>query len=257
MSGTTFFTLGLGDVTPTANAARFLTVLESGLGFGFLALVISYLPLLYQSFSRREVSVSLLDARAGSPPSAAKMLVRGCQGQDDDQLGRLLREWEQWSAELLESHLSYPILAYFRSQHENQSWVAALAAVLDACALVLAGLDGVGAQRQARLTFAIARHAAVDLAQVLSVPMSTHSIERLSAEDQARLRERLARQGFSFCESDATLAKFAKLRGLYEPILQRLSEHLLMELPPWVPADGVKDDWESEPGELAQLLPVS
>jgi hypothetical protein len=70
MSGTTFFTLGLGDVVPLSAFARVLAVVESGLGFGFLALVISYLPVLYQSFSRREVRISLLDAWAGSPPAA-------------------------------------------------------------------------------------------------------------------------------------------------------------------------------------------
>src|SRR5918996_6210365 len=70
MSGTTFFTLGLGDVTPLAPLGRGFVVVEAGVGFGFLAVVISYLPILYQAFSRREVSISLLDARAGSPSSA-------------------------------------------------------------------------------------------------------------------------------------------------------------------------------------------
>src|SRR5712692_3533397 len=74
LSGTTFFTLGLGDVTPRTPLARALAFLESGMGFGFLALVIGYLPVLYQSFSRREVNITLLDARAGSPPSAEELL---------------------------------------------------------------------------------------------------------------------------------------------------------------------------------------
>ncbi len=134
MSGTTFFTLGLGDVVPRSDLARFLTVVEAGIGFAFLAVVIGYLPILYQAFSRREVEVSLLDARAGSPSSAVELLRRhaGVEGADD--LCQLLRGWEHWSAELLESHLSYPSLGYFRSQHEHQSWVAALTTILDACA---------------------------------------------------------------------------------------------------------------------------
>jgi hypothetical protein len=259
MSGTTFFTLGLGDVTPTAASARLFTVLECGVGFGFLALVISYLPVLYQAFSRREASVSLLDARAGSPPTAAEMLVRGGHGEPgahDDSLLRLLREWEQWSADLLESHLSYPILAYFRSQHDNQSWVAALSSVLDTCSLVLAGLDGIPAQRQARLTFAIARHAAVDLAQVLNVPRARHPTDRLSSDELARLRERLRSHGISLCESEAATTKFEHLRRLYEPTLQNLAEHLLMDLPPWVAQEGAKDDWQSEPGDAERVLPA-
>ena len=141
MSGTTFFTLGLGDVTPSTTVARLLTVLESGMGFFFLALVIGYVPLISQAFSRREVSISMLDAHAGSPPTAARLLCR--HGDDGGEgLVDLLRNWERWSAELLESHVSFPLLSYFRSQHDNQSWVAALTTVLDVCALIIARIDG-------------------------------------------------------------------------------------------------------------------
>src|SRR5262245_53685398 len=130
MSGTTFFTLGLGDVTPRTALARAVTVLECGMGFAFLALVIGYVPLLSQAFSRREVSISMLDARAGSPPSAGQLLRRHF-GDGEQELRGLFRDWERWSAELLESHVSFPLLSYFRSQHDNQSWVAALTTILD------------------------------------------------------------------------------------------------------------------------------
>jgi len=110
MSGTTFVTLGLGDVTPSTPLARLLTVLESGLGFAFLALVIGYVPLISQAFSRREVSISMLDARAGSPPTAARLLCRHSDEGREDLLD-LLRDWERWSAELLESHISFPVLS--------------------------------------------------------------------------------------------------------------------------------------------------
>src|SRR5579871_6456901 len=106
MSGTTFVTLGLGDVTPLTGMGRFLTVGEAGMGFGFLALIIGYVPIIYQAFSRREINVSLLDARAGSPPSAAEMLRRHYRTQRIDELVQFMRDWEKWSAELLESHLS-------------------------------------------------------------------------------------------------------------------------------------------------------
>ena len=165
LSGTTFFTLGLGDVIPRTTVARLLTVVEAGMGFAFLALVIGYLPALNQSFARREVSISLLDARAGSPPTASEMLRRHGHERGMEALRQLLHEWERWSAEFLEGHLSYPVLAYFRSQHDNQSWLAALTAILDTCALVMAGVEGACA-RQAELTFAMARHAVVDLSLV-------------------------------------------------------------------------------------------
>jgi hypothetical protein len=133
-SGATLLTLGLGDVSPRTPPARLVSVVEVGTGFGLLALVIGYLPVVYQAFSRREVSVSLLDAHAGSPPTAGELLCRHPPGRRERALLRVLAEWEQWSAQLLESHLSYPVLAYFRSQHDNQSWVAALTMILDACA---------------------------------------------------------------------------------------------------------------------------
>jgi hypothetical protein len=120
LSGVTFFTLGYGDVVPLGRVGRALAVLEAGLGFGFLAVIIGYLPALYQAFSRREVTISLLDARAGSPPSAAELLVRLAHAGECEAVGPLLVEWERWSAELLESHLSFPVLSYYRSQHYDR-----------------------------------------------------------------------------------------------------------------------------------------
>jgi hypothetical protein len=131
LSATTFFTLGLGDVVPRTGASRILLVVEVANGFGLIALVIGYMPALYQAFSRREVNISLLDARAGSPPSAGELLRRHDGAETWESLETLLREWERWSSELMESHLSYPVLAYFRSQHDSQSWIAAITTILD------------------------------------------------------------------------------------------------------------------------------
>jgi hypothetical protein len=184
LSGTTFTTLGYGDVTPRNPAGRLLAVVEAGVGFGFLAIVIGYLPVFYQSFSRRELTISLLDARAGSPPSAGELLMRLPPGRGAA-LGRFLEEAERWSAELLESQLSYPVLGYYRSQHDNQSWLAALACALDVSALLLTVVDSADRQ-QAKLTFAMARHALVDLALVLRRPPATVE-DRLPPERLAKL----------------------------------------------------------------------
>src|SRR5262249_12591452 len=165
MSGTTLFTLGLGDVTPHSAFAKFATVVETGTGFAFLALVISYLPVLSQAFSKREVSISMLDARAGSPTTCSELLRRHGLDHVPDDLGALRTEWERWPAELLESPISFPVLAFYRSQHDNQSWIAALTTILDACALVIASVEG-GPVREARLTYAMARHAVTDMCNV-------------------------------------------------------------------------------------------
>ena len=166
LSGSTFFTLGLGDVTPHSPMSRLLTVIEAGLGFGFLALVIGYLPVLYSAFSKREIQISMLDARAGSPPSAAEILARLASARSLHQMERFLADWEVTGAEILESHLSYPVLMYYRSHHDNQSWLASIAAVLDTCALVLTGVEGIDSW-QARNTFAMLRHCLVELGQLL------------------------------------------------------------------------------------------
>ena len=132
----------------------------------------------------------LLDARAGSPPSAAELFRRSGRGLREE-LDQFLREWERWAAELLESHLSYPVLCFYRSQHSNQSWLAALTTVLDASALVMVGIEGIS-PRQGELTFAVARHATVDLAQVFKTPPRAPKADRLPPAELKRLREVLA-----------------------------------------------------------------
>jgi hypothetical protein len=244
MSGTTFFTLGLGDVTPHTSTERVLAVFESGLGFGFLALVISYLPVIYQAFSRREVNIVLLDARAGSPPTAAEILRRHTGPHGEDALQELLRDWERWSAQILESHVSYPVVSYFRSQHSNESWLAALAAILDVSSLMIANVES-SCARQARLTFAMCRHTVVDLAQVFYRKPLRHPPDRLPAAELQRLRAALKQFGFHFQETPAAEKKLADLREMYEPYLQALAAHLYVELPPWILAKEIVDNWRT------------
>jgi len=234
MSGTNFFTLGLGDVTPRTAVARSLTVLEAGMGFAFLAIVIGYVPLISQAFSRREVSISMLDASAGSPPTAGRLLHQHFQDEDSD-IRELLRDWERWSAEVLESHLSFPVLAYFRSQHDNQSWVSALTAVLDVCALSLTRVVD-RPQPSARRTFAMARHAVKDLCAVFRL-QPTPPADRLPAAEERRLERFVAEVGVRLRADEAAVAEFVALRATYEPWVNALSSFLLMPLPPWLPAD--------------------
>jgi hypothetical protein len=247
LSGSTFFTLGYGDITPTSALARALAVLEAGMGFGFLGTVIGYLPTIYSSFSRREIEISLLDARAGSPPTAAEFLTRfgNCP-----QLDEILREWERWAAELLESHISYPPLSFFRSQHNNQSWLGALTMMLDASALVAAGIEGIR-DEQAKLTFAVARHAMVDLAQLVNARYDPLAPDRLDPEQSSKLGQALLDHGLhsrSTAESEETLAH---LRSLYEPYALAMARNLFITLPPWIHPEKKKDNWEGGPWDHA------
>lgn len=243
LSGVTFFTLGYGDVAPAAPLGRFIAVVEAGTGFGFIAVIIGYLPVLSQAASLREITISLLDARAGSPPTAAEGLSRAARGGPISGIEPFLAEWERWSAQLLESHLSFPVLVYYRSQHDNQSWLAALVAVLDGCSLLIAGVKGASAY-QAQLTFAMARHALVDLALVLKIPPPVQNPERLPAECFQRLRERLAEAGLEL-EDGGIEQKYAELRAMYEPIACGLATRLMFALPPILSDERRVDNWQT------------
>ena len=244
MSGTTLVTLGLGDVLPRTGLARTVTVIEGGTGLGFLALVIGYLPIIYQAFSRREVGISLLDAHAGSPPNAIEMLRRHRRGKVMDELVEHLHNWENWSADLLESHLSYPVLMYYRSQHDRQSWLAALTAILDVSALLAVGIDDVP-QQSALFTFAIACHTAIDLGQFLVASPDQSQIRRLPHDDFLRLKEALTGMGISLHEEETAEQRLADLRGQYEPYVIALAKYLQMPLSGWLAEENTVDDWQT------------
>jgi hypothetical protein len=244
LSGTTFFTLGLGDIIPRSGLARVLVVTEAGFGFGFLAAVIGYLPFIYGSFSKREVDISLLDSRAGTPPTAGELLRRHSYPRGQDALGELLKDWERWSAELMESHLSYPVLAYFRSQHDNQSWISSLTAILDASALVMVGIEG-ACEKQAELTFAIARHAVTDLSQVFGTAPATLPDDRLPPEQLRHIRDILAQHGLKLHDSEEADRRLNELRRMYEPYVHALAAYLKQTLPPWIPEKKGKDNWQT------------
>jgi hypothetical protein len=250
-SGETFFTLGYGDIVPTSSGSRALSVMEAGMGFGFLGVVIGYIPVVYASFSRREIQISMLDSRAGSPPSAAELLLRLAgrsedPGVDQRVLDEVLRDWERWAGELLESHISYPVLSFFRSQHSNQSWLGALTTMLDVTSLVLSGIDGVH-PGQAKLTFAMARHAAVDLAQVVNARYDPAAAQRLTEADLSNLREALAAAGLRLRNDEYGRDKLEKLRSMYEPYVHSTARNLMLTLPPWKHAQKTRDNWQAGP----------
>jgi hypothetical protein len=237
VSGTTIFTLGLGDVLPTSQIARALIVMEAGTGLGFVALVIGYVPVLYTAFSNREIAVALLDARAGSPPTAGELLTRHNFSGGHEALTVLLSEWERWAAAMLETHISYPILCYYRSQHDNQSWLSALTAILDTCSLLITTVEG-PSTRQAQLTFAVARHVLVDLGHVFHLEAKEQRYRdnapvRLKDDEFGELCQLLNESGFSLCSSPDTRSRLSAIRRLYEPPAQAMAEYLHLDLPRW------------------------
>ena len=254
-SGVTFFTLGYGDVLPHGDWSRTAAVVEAGAGFGLIAVVIGYLPVLYQLFSRREAHVIQLDARAGSPPSASVMLRRHAESQGLDHVDELLRTWEVWGAELRESHLSYPMLAYYRSQHDDQSWLAALAAIMDSCALILIGVEDIK-PLQARMTFSMARQVVMELVRSLDLPASRpQASQRLAPGDYAEMLEGFSKAGLTWNGGPQGEDVLAAVRATYEPQLQALAHFLLIDLPGWSAGRDSPDHWEQGPrGIIARRL---
>jgi hypothetical protein len=247
-SGTTFFTLGFGDVAPVLGAGRFWAVAEAGSGFGFLAVIIGYFPVLYQTFSRRENLIVLLDSKAGSDPSAGELLRRHAAAGSMEQLTELLHDWEVWSAQQLETFLSYPIMAYYRSQHDDQSWLNALTAILDTCAIIDGGFVGEYPWEkrlvfQAQATFAMARHVVVDLAYLLNLPPTENPKHRYSHSDWEQLKQGLAKAGIPL--EPGGESKVIARRELYEPYVVSLARTLFFVLPAWLPEAGALDNWQT------------
>jgi Ion channel len=243
-SGTTFTTLGYGDLAPVGPVSRVLAVIEAATGFGFFAVVIAYLPVLYQAFGRRESLIALLDARAGSPPNAGRALIRLAPGTGEGAvLSRLLDESEKWAAEVLEAQLSFPVLGFYRSQHDNQSWLAAMTCMLDLTALLLTVVDAADRQ-QAKVTFAMCRHALVDLSLVLRRP-PRDGADRLPDARLGELLKVLKEAGVAVREDAGARERLASLRGLYEPFSMALAKHFRLFLPDvWAEGDK-KDNWQT------------
>src|SRR6202140_3879303 len=220
-AGTAVLTIGFGDFVAASGPARGLALLAGGTGLGTIALAISFLFSLYASFQRREILIVTLDARAGAPPSGVNLLETMAKLGMIDDLPRLFGEWEKWGAEVLDSHLPYAVLAYFRSSHDNESWVSALGAVLDATTLGTTTVLGVP-HGQAKMMFAMGRHLVEDLARFFRIE-SDHDpgVERYEF-DQAR--ERLAAAGWSLLGPEESWVAFSRLRGQYAVALNNMAK---------------------------------
>jgi hypothetical protein len=246
-SGVTFFTLGFGDMTAVHPLGRFLSVLEAGTGFAFLAIIIGYVPVLYGHFSTREHQITLLDSKAGSNPSAGELLRRHSAGNAMEDLIGLLKEWEEWSARQLEAYLSYPLLAFYRSQHDHQSWLTSLTAIMDVCSMIEMGFEGdhpwgSRLQFQAQATFAMGRHVIVDLAYLLGAAPSTNVPNRLPEASYDQLHRVLNQTGLVLRRDREPI--FLARRAMYEPYCTSLASDLVVTLPAWVHEEGAIDNWQ-------------
>ena len=220
-AGTSVLTIGFGDFVATSGLARVLALVAGGTGLGTIALAISFLFSLYASFQRREILIVTLDARAGAPPSGVTLLETMAKLGMIDDLPRFFGDWEKWAAEVLDSHLAYPVLAYFRSSHDNESWVSALGAVLDATTLLLTTCTD-GPQGPAKLMFAMGTHLVEDLGRYFQIE-SDHDVgvERYEFDEA---RERLAAAGWALRPAEESWVAFSRRRIQYAVALNNMAK---------------------------------
>ncbi len=232
-SASTLLPLSYGEILPIGFLARVVIVAESATGVGLIALVISLLFSLYGSFQRREELVVTLDALAGAPPAGLQILETVAKQRMPDELRATFDDWRRWSAAVLESHLAYPILVYFRSSHDNEAWLNSFGAVMDAATLVLSTIVSEDAtQGHARLMFKVGNHLVEDLAWYFRFKNAGVPIVERQEFDDAR--ERLIQAGYQCREGDLAWSEFVALRSMYASPVNQLASRLAIQPATWI-----------------------
>jgi hypothetical protein len=232
-SASTLLPLSYGDILPMAPLARICILAESATGIALIALVISLLFSLYGSFQRREELVVTLDALGGAPPSGLQILETIAGHGMPGELVATFDDWRRWSAAVLESHLAYPILVYFRSSHDNEAWLNSFGAVMDAATLVLSTVDIEDpAEGHARLMSKIGNHLVEDLAWYFRIKNANIPIVERQEFDDAR--DRLIKAGFHCRESEAAWNEFSSLRSQYASPLNELANRMAIIPAKWI-----------------------
>ncbi len=234
MSGSTFLTLGLGDVTSADSLGRMFMVFEAATGFVFLGLIITYMPLLDQAYAAREVGGLLLQSRVGKPPSAVRLLRRYAGTDRSEILRGNLRESEHWMASTLQSHLSHPVLCFYRAQHYGQSWLVSFTTVMDTCSLLIVGGDGI-VREQARLTYRMGLLLLADLASALNLKVSARVDSRLTEADLPALRAALSSDGIALRLGPTEGTELVRINHRYDVYLHAMARWMMVSLPPWIP----------------------
>jgi hypothetical protein len=242
-------------LTASGGLTRLLQIFEAASGFAVLFISIGYLPALFQAFSRRETAVSQLDPRAGSPPTAGALLVRSGQRGGWEDLDAYLQEWETWAAELMEAQLSYPVLGWFRSQHVNQNWLAALTTVVDTCAFSMAYAPE-GSVKAAGFTYAVGRHALADLTYSFRASVPPTSPDRLPPDELAELTSRLEDSALPLADDGAAAERLRELREGYERYAIAIADRLALPLPGWLPGEDAIEYWRWASGHRHRDKPL-
>lgn len=243
MSASTFLTLGLGDVTSSDPIGRLFIILETATGYVFLGLIITYMPLLEQAYGSREVGNLLIHSRAGHPPGAIQLLRRYSGSDRSEVLRSNLREAERWMAETLQSHVSHPVLSFYRALHRGESWLVSLTTILDSCALLIVAGDGLPAV-QARLTLRMGIRLLKDLTDALAVAVDPQCQVRLTEERLPALLAALEGSRLPLNLEPGATRELLRLVRKYDVYLVAFSAWLVTPLPSWIPREQTEQETE-------------
>ena len=230
-AGTSLLTISFSNIVAGSGGARLVSIAAGMAGLGTIALAINFLFSIYATFQRREVLVVTLDSRAGAPPSGVNLLETMAKLGMTDGLPALFADWEKWAAEVLDTHIAYPLLAYFRSSHDNESWISAIGAVLDATTLVLTTVED-GPHGPAKTMFAMGTHLVEDLGRFFR-RQGDHEVgvERYEF-DQAR--EALAAGGWQLRPAEDAWKGFSRLRAQYAGTLNNMAKWWAIPPTQWI-----------------------
>jgi hypothetical protein len=229
-AATSVLTLGYGDIVAVGGPARVIAIIAAVSGLGVVALVVTFLFSLYGSYQRREIQVVALQAAAGGPPSAVALLETYAQLGLVDRLPDLFVDWEHWAVEVLDSHVAYPLLGFFRSSHDNLSWISGLGTMLDAASLVLTTIDGLP-RGEAKLFKRVGTHLVEDIFNLGFRLGQPTSLDR-SAFDAAY--DRLKEVGYKLVARDAAWHVFEAGRATYAPRLEAMARYWATPAASWL-----------------------
>ena len=229
-AATSLLTIGFGDIVAVGTPARVIVTTAAVGGLGAVALVVTFLFSLYGSYQRREVQVVALQAAAGAPPSAVALLETYAQLDLVERLPELFRDWERWAAEVLDTHIAYPLLGFFRSSHDNLSWISALGTVLDAACLVLTTVEGVP-RGEAKLFKRVGTHLVEDISNLGFRAGAAGSLDRADFEAAC---VRLQAAGYRLRAGDDVWPMFEAARATYAPRLEAMARYWATPATSWL-----------------------
>jgi Ion channel len=229
-AATSVLTLGFGDIVAEGAPARLIATVAAITGLGTVALVVTFLFSLYGSYQRREIQVVILQAAAGAPPSAVTLLETYAQLGLVERLPDLFRDWQRWGVEVLDSHVAFPLLGYFRSSHDNLSWISAVGTVLDAASLVLTTIEGVP-RGEAKLFKRVGTHLVEDIHNLGFQAGESTSLDR---SDFDAACDRLEGAGYTLMPRDGAWPAFQAARATYALRLEGMARYWATPATSWL-----------------------